>query len=538
VTWNRSKEDDMSGPVEKKWWTLLAVCAGTFMLLLDVTIVNVALPDIQRSLHASFADLQWVVDAYALTLAVLLLTAGSLADRYGRRRLFTIGLTVFTAGSLLCGLAQSPVMLILSRGAQGVGGAIMFSTSLALLAQSFRGRERGTAFGIWGATTGVATALGPVLGGLITSGISWRGIFLVNVPVGILAVAVTVLRVSESCSPAAHRPDWAGFGLFTAGLGSLVYGMIRAGETSWGQAGVTVCMILAVVFMAGFVLIERRVRHPMFDLSLFRTPTFLGGSIAALTMNGSLFAMFLYLVLYLQDILGLSAIGVGVRLLILSGCSLLAAIASGRLSARMPVRLLIGPGLALVGIGLLLMAGLHVSSPWTHLIPGFVIAGIGSGLVNPPLASTAVGVVEPARAGMASGINTTFRQVGIAASIAALGSVFTAALHRNVSHGLRNMLGSTEHLARILTDIQSGQVAHALASVPADRRAHLATVISSSFVAGINDLLIITAVIALLGAGFSLWLIRSRDFLHAHATPPAPSHQSAANSRPVATSTN
>jgi hypothetical protein len=276
----------------------------------------------------------------------------------------------------------------------------------------------------------------------------------------------------------------------------------------------------------------------MFDLSLFRTPTFLGGSIAALTMNGSLFAMFLYLVLYLQDILGLSAIGVGVRLLILSGCSLLAAIASGRLSARMPVRLLIGPGLALVGIGLLLMAGLHVSSPWTHLIPGFVIAGIGSGLVNPPLASTAVGVVEPARAGMASGINTTFRQVGIAASIAALGSVFTAALHRNVSHGLRNMLGSTEHLARILTDIQSGQVAHALASVPADRRAHLATVISSSFVAGINDLLIITAVIALLGAGFSLWLIRSRDFLHAHATPPAPSHQSAANSRPVATSTN
>jgi MFS family permease len=159
---HRSKEDDMSGPVEKKWWTLLAVCAGTFMLLLDVTIVNVALPDIQRSLHASFADLQWVVDAYALTLAVLLLTAGSLADRYGRRRLFTVGLTVFTAGSLLCGLAQSPVMLILSRGAQGVGGAIMFSTSLALLAQSFRGRERGTAFGIWGATTGVATALGPV----------------------------------------------------------------------------------------------------------------------------------------------------------------------------------------------------------------------------------------------------------------------------------------------------------------------------------------------------------------------------------------
>jgi EmrB/QacA subfamily drug resistance transporter len=498
--------------VDKKWWTLLAVCAGTFMLLLDVTIVNVALPDIQRSLHASFADLQWVVDAYALTLAVLLLTAGSLADRYGRRLLFTIGLAVFTAGSLLCGLAQSSVMLILSRGGQGVGGAIMFATSLALLAQSFQGRERGTAFGVWGATTGVATALGPVLGGLITSGVSWRGIFLVNVPVGILAVAVTVLRVQESRSAAAHRPDWAGFALFTVGLGALVYGMIRAGETGWGQTGVIVCMVLAIGCLVGFVLTERRVADPMFDLSLFRTPTFLGGSIAALTMNGSLFAMFLYLVLYLQDILGLSALAVGVRLLILSGCSLLAAIISGRLSARMPVRLLIGPGLALVGIGLLLMAGLQASSQWTHLIPGFVVAGIGSGLVNPPLASTAIGVVEPARAGMASGINTTFRQVGIAASIAALGTVFADTLHRRISHGLVSVPGSASHLARILTDIRSGQAARAIATFPADHRARLARLITSSFVAGINGLLIITAIIALLGAAFSLWLIRSRDF--------------------------
>ncbi len=508
-------------PLDQKWWTLLAVCAGTFMLLLDVTIVNVALPDIQANLHASFADLQWVVDAYALTLAVLLLTAGSLADRYGRRRLFTIGLAVFTAGSLLCGLAQSPVMLILSRSAQGIGGAIMFATSLALLAHDFHGRERGTAFGVWGAVTGVATGLGPVLGGLITSTISWRGIFLVNIPVGIVAVAVTVLRVRESRSPAAHRPDWAGFGLFTAGLGALVYGMIRAGQTGWGETGVIVCMIGAVALLAGFVLTERRVAHPMFDLSLLRTPTFLGGSIAALTMNGSLFAMFLYLVLYLQDILGLSALGVGVRLLILSGCGFFAAIASGRLSARMPVRLLIGPGLALVGIGLLLMAGLNTSSGWTHLIPGFIIAGIGSGLVNPPLASTAVGVVQPARSGMASGINTTFRQLGIAASIAALGSVFTAVVRDSVSHGLLSTPGSAPHLAHILTDIRSGQVANAIASVPVDHRAHLATLITSSFVAGINDLLIITAIIALLGAAFSLWLIRSKDFLHTYAQPGA-----------------
>src|SRR6202161_3856130 len=194
--------------MEKKWWTLLVVCAATFMLLLDVTIVVVALPEIQQGLHSTFSEVQWVIDAYALTLASVLLTAGSLADRYGRRLLFTIGLIVFTAGSLLCGLAQSPMMLILSRSAQGIGGAILFSTSLALLAQSFHGKERGVAFAVWGAVTGVATGLGPILGGAITSGISWRGIFLVNIPIGVAALAVTRMKVDESDPSHSARPDW------------------------------------------------------------------------------------------------------------------------------------------------------------------------------------------------------------------------------------------------------------------------------------------------------------------------------------------
>ena len=220
--------------MDRKWWTLLVVCAATFMLLLDVTIVVVALPEIQHGLHATFADVQWVLDAYALALASLLLTSGSLADRYGRRRLFLIGLVVFTLGSLLCGLAQSPLMLTLSRAAQGVGGAILFATSLALLAQSFHGKERGIAFGAWGAITGIATSLGPILGGVITSGISWRGIFLVNLPIGIAAIAITAWRVQESRQPRASRPDWAGFASLTAGLVSLVYGLIRAGGDPLG----------------------------------------------------------------------------------------------------------------------------------------------------------------------------------------------------------------------------------------------------------------------------------------------------------------
>ena len=217
--------------MDKKWWTLIAVCTGIFMLLLDVTIVTIAQPAIQNGLHAGFSDVQWVLDAYALTLASLLLTSGVLADRYGRKRLFGIGLIVFTLGSLLCGLAQDPLMLILSRSAQGVGGAIMFATSLALLGNSFRGRDRGVAFGVWGAVIGISTALGPVLGGVITTNWSWRGIFLVNVPIGLLAIALTAWKVEESKSPRPTPPDWAGFALWTGALVSLVYGLIRAGES-------------------------------------------------------------------------------------------------------------------------------------------------------------------------------------------------------------------------------------------------------------------------------------------------------------------
>ena len=229
--------------MDKKWWTLIAVLAGTFMLLLDVTIVVVAQPEIQSSLHATLGDVQWVVDAYALTLAALLLTSGVLADRYGRKLLFQLGLAVFTIGSLLCGLARNPGLLIASRSFQGIGGAVMFAVSLALLGQSFRGKERGVAFGAWGAVAGIATALGPVLGGLITTEWDWRGIFLINVPVGVVAIAVTWRQVEESRSPHAPRLDLAGAALLTAGLVSLVYGFIRAGDyNDWTGTGVITCL--------------------------------------------------------------------------------------------------------------------------------------------------------------------------------------------------------------------------------------------------------------------------------------------------------
>jgi EmrB/QacA subfamily drug resistance transporter len=509
--------------MEKKWWTLVVVCAATFMLLLDVTIVTVALPSIQSGLHASFSDLQWVIDAYALTLASVLLAAGSLADRYGRRLLFSVGLVVFTLGSLLCGIAQSPIMLILSRSAQGIGGAILFATSLALLAQSFEGKERGIAFAIWGATTELAAGLGPVLGGVITTGISWRGIFLVNLPVGVVALVLTRWQVDEFKTPHASQPDWAGFVTLTAGLISLVYGLIRAGETGWGEIGVEICLALAAFFFVVVVALERRADHPLFDLSLFRIPTFSGGLAAAFAMNGSLYAMLVYLVLYLQDDLGYSALATGIRLLILIGASTLASMFAGVFSERMPVRWLIGPGLLMVGVGLLLMTGLDASSSWVQLIPGFLVAGVGSGLVNPPLASTAVGVVTPQRSGMAAGVNTTFREIGIATGIAVYGSVFASSLREKLGQALAGIPSLERHLPGVVTAVQQGNAARAINAVPAPLRAPLDAAIHASFAGALDVVLVVSAVLALVGAAFSGALIRRRDFVVAqHQPTPAP----------------
>jgi MFS family permease len=394
----------------------------------------------------------------------------------------------------------------------------MFATSLALIGHCFRGRDRGVAFGVWGAVIGISTALGPVLGGVITTGWSWRGIFLVNVPIGVLAVAATAWKVTESKSPRPAPPDWAGFALLTAGLVSLIYGLIRAGETSWSDAGVIACLAIGGAALAGFILAERHVAHPMFDLSLLRTPTFAGSSIAAFAMNGSLYAVLLFLVIYLQDVLGYSALDAGLQLAIISGAQFVTATIAGRFSERVPARWLIGPGLMLVGVGLIVMAGLSGTSGWTHLIPGFIVAGLGGGLVNPPLASTAIGVVPPDKAGMASGVNSTFRQIGIAAGIAALGSIFTSAMERNLaSHP--GVVGASA--PRIVSMVRQGQAGKLLASLPPASRGQVAAAIRSGFAAGLNDVLLVTAALALGGALCALLLIRPRDFVRTGRTEPS-----------------
>ena len=494
-------------PDPHRWWTLFAVCIATFMLLLDVTIVNVALPDIQRDLHSSFEDLQWVVDAYALTLAAFLLTAGSLADRLGRKRVFIAGLGLFTVASLLCSLSQSPTALNLARALQGVGGAAMFATSLALLASAFTGRERGTALGIWGATTGASVAVGPLVGGVLTEHVSWQSIFYVNLPVGIAAIAITIKMVRESQAPDPDPIDWAGLTTFSTGLFALVFALVRGNAKGWGSTQIVALLVGAVVLLIAFVAIEAKTKRPMLNLRLFRVPAFVGASVAAFALSASMFAMFLYLTLFMQNILTFSPLEAGLRFLPITVLSFFFAALSGNLTSRVPVRLLLGVGLGLTGLGLLLMTGLDADSKWTALLPGFLIGGAGIGLTNPALAATAVGVVDPRRAGMASGVNSTFRQVGIATGIAGLGAIFQSTITSNVTDKLPAAAGARLPPAEVLAQ-------GSIDSVPKP----LQHAFAAGWTASLNEILIIAGAVALVGAVLALLLVRSQDFV-AHGAP-------------------
>jgi EmrB/QacA subfamily drug resistance transporter len=460
------------------------------MLLLDITIVNVALPEIQKDFHSSLSDLQWVIDAYALSLAALMLTAGSIADLRGRRLVFATGLGIFSLASFLCGLATSSLFLNLARGLQGVGGAMMFATSLALIASAFQGRERGTAFGIWGATIGGSVAVGPLIGGAITDGLGWEWIFFVNVPIGIAAIFFTLSKVDESKNPYARRVDWPGLVVWSAGLFLLVLGLIRGNDQGWTSTKTLLELGGAAALIALFLVIEARRKEPMLDLSLFRNKAFLGASIVAFCLSAGMFALFLYLTLYIQTQLGYSPLETGVRFLPLTVVSFIAAPIAGRMAHRVAPRVLFGLGLGLVGVGLILMHGIKPSDDWTTLLAGMIVAGVGIGVTNPTLAQVAVGVVPPERSGMASGINNTFRQVGIATGIAGLGAVFQD---------------------RIASKVETLRAA----GTPARAASHIA------FVGALNEILLIGAIVAFAGAVLGAVLVRSSDFAHGPETAPA-----------------
>ena len=452
----------------RKWWTLTAVVIATFMLLLDITVVNTALPQLEKGLGASFTDLQWVIDVYSLALATVVLTAGSLADRFGRKRSFLLGLFVFSAASLACALAPSASFLIGARAVQGIGGAIMFALSLALIAQEFpSGRERGTAMAIYGATIGVAVAIGPLLGGALTQALGWESVFYLNVPIGVGAFAITAREVAESRDPNATRPDWPGVSTFTASLFMLVFALLRGSTLGWGSTTIVSLLAAAAVLMGVFALIERRSASPMLPLELFRNRAFTGVQIAAFAISASLFALFLYLTLYLQQFLGNTPLGAGERYLPLTIVTFIVAALSGAWVSRVAARAQLGTGLALSGLGLILMSGLSLGDGWTVLLPGFILAGVGVGIVNTVVADVALSVVPKERSGMAAGINDTFRQVGVAVGIAAWGAIFTA---RGADKTASLAPVARAHGRQLVEAVSAGRLHDALAALPAGAR--------------------------------------------------------------------
>ncbi len=495
--------------MERKWRVLTVVCIAVFMLLLDITVVNVALPDIQRELHTSFTQLQWVVDAYALTLATTILNAGSLGDLLGRKRVFLVAIVLFTLASALCGAATSPLFLILARGLQGIGGAGMFAVSLAIIAQEFHGRERGTAFGIWGATIGMAVAIGPLVGGALTTYAGWRWIFFVNVPIGIAVVAGGLRELVESKNEEAGGFDLFGFLTLTAGLFALVVGLFEGNHWGWSSGRIVGLFAGAAVLLVAFAAIELRQRAPMFDFRLFRVPTFTGAQTTAFAISAGMFSMFLYLTLYLQNVDHYSAVRTGVIFLPLTLVSFFVAPLAGRLSARFPARIFLGSGLALVGVALLLMHGITDHSTASHLIPGFVAGGIGVGMVNAPLAATAVSVVAPQRAGMASGINNTFRQVGIATGIAALGALFQS----RIASYLYAIGTSTQDVHPYAQAIASGVGRITCFSLCLRNESLTAEQSHAAFISGLNSILLVAAIVLFAGAVLAFLLVREKDFV-------------------------
>jgi EmrB/QacA subfamily drug resistance transporter len=497
----------------RKWWTLLAVSVATFMLLLDITVVNTALPAIEEDLGASFTELQWVIDAYTLSLAALVLTAGSLADRLGRRRVFAVGLGIFSVASLAAGLAPDPTFLNIARAVQGIGGAIMFAVSLALVAQEFApGRERGTAMGIYGATIGVSVAIGPLVGGALVDSLGWEWVFFINVPVGIAAIAVTYMKLRESRDPHATRVDWGGLVTFSSALFLLVLGLLRGNEEGWGSTMIVSLFAAAAALMVAFLVIESRVKEPMLPLRLFRKPAFTGVQLAALGISASMFALFLYITFYLQNYLGHSPLEAGLIYLPFTVINFFVAAAGGALLARVPARVIMSVGLLMSGVGLLLMGGLNPGDEWTALLGGFLIAGAGTGLLNPVIADVAVSVVPKEQSGMAAGINDTFRQVGIAVGIAAWGAIFLGRGAEKIEQLAAGTPAATgERPRQLIEAVSSGNLDTAVASVPPGARQNVAGAARDGFLSGLNEIFLLGGILAFAAALVALWLVRERD---------------------------
>jgi EmrB/QacA subfamily drug resistance transporter len=418
----------------RKWWTLGAVAFALFMIMLDNTVVNVALPSIQRDLGIGLSELEWTVNAYALTFAVLMLSGGKLADFFGRRRVFLIGLAVFTVSSLVCGLATTGGTLIGARTVQGVGAALMMPATLSIISATFPPHQRGMAIGIWAGVSAMALAIGPLIGGLLTQHIDWSWIFFLNVPIGALGLVVGRLVIRESRDTSEEqRLDIPGLLASGIGLFALTFALIEANSFGWGDPVIVGLFGGAALGLAVFIWLELRQRAPMLDLSLFRSPTFAGANVVALLVTLAMFGVFFFMSLYMQNVLRYSAVETGAAFLPMTVLIILIAPAAGKFSDRIGSRWLMTAGMSLLAVSLLVFSRLDLDSGFWDIFPGLVVGGFGMALVMTPMTAAALGSVPVAKAGVGSGVLNTFRQLGGALGIAVMGAIVAA--HVDVESG-------------------------------------------------------------------------------------------------------
>jgi EmrB/QacA subfamily drug resistance transporter len=413
----------------RKWWTLGAMCFALFMIMLDNTVVNVALPSIQRDLDASIAGLEWTVNGYTLSFAVLLASGGRLGDIFGRRRMFLTGVVIFAATSATAGFAPDQTSLVISRIVQGVGAALMMPGTLSIITDAFPPHERGKAMGTWAGVSALALAVGPVLGGFLTEHVSWRAIFYLNIPVAIGAVVATLFAVRESRDTTVGREvDYAGVVVLTAGLTALVLALVEGNAWGWGSPEILGLIAVAAIALPGFVAVERRVKAPMVQFELLSDRNFLGAVIVALVISFAMLGVFFFLAIYMQNILGYSALEAGVRFLPSTLAIVAVAPIAGRLADRFGPRWLIVGGLAILSLSLFSFTGVAVDSTYLDLLPGFMLLGIGIAMTMSPMTSAAMNAVAVEKAGIASGVLSMFRMVGGSLGVAVTGAIFQAAV--------------------------------------------------------------------------------------------------------------
>jgi EmrB/QacA subfamily drug resistance transporter len=494
----------------RKWWTLGAMCFALFMIMLDNTVVNVALPSIQRDLGASISGLEWTINGYTLSFAVLLATGGRLGDIFGRRRMFLFGVVIFALSSATAGLAASSTDLVLSRVVQGVGAALMMPATLSIITDAFPAHERGKAMGMWAGVSALALAVGPVLGGFLTEHVSWRAIFYLNIPVAAGAIAASLFAVRESRDTTVGREvDYPGVAILTAALTALILALVEGNSWGWGSVEIVALLVGAVVGLALFVAVELRVRTPMIEFHFFADRNFLGAVVVALIVSFAMLGVFFFLALYMQDILGYSPLEAGVRFLPSTLMIVTVAPIAGRLSDRFGPRWLIAAGLAIVAGSLYTFSGIAVDSSYMDLLPGFMMLGIGIALTMSPMTSAAMNAVAVEKAGIASGVLSMFRMVGGSLGVAVTGAIFQGLIRSELDSQLAGTGVSAAQRSELAHQFgaASSDALHGMA--PAQAKQVVAAG-QEAFVYALGHAMAVSAGVALAGALIAALAIRVR----------------------------